>query len=79
MQFLIMHSLHEMNAYRADYIFYVHPSVRMIPIENRWMDFDEIWHGRYAIGVSPKIVLFDFLHLVIPIWRADELVSCERY
>jgi hypothetical protein len=25
-------------------------SVRMIKLEKRWTDLDEIWYGRYAIG-----------------------------
>jgi hypothetical protein len=25
-----------------------HMSVRMIQLEIRWTDFDEIWYGRYA-------------------------------
>jgi hypothetical protein len=29
-------------------------SVRMIQLENRWTDLDEIWCGRYAIGVHPN-------------------------
>jgi hypothetical protein len=32
--------------------------VRMIQPENRWADLDEIWYGRYTIGVYPKIVCY---------------------
>jgi hypothetical protein len=35
-------------------------SVRLIQIQNGWTDLDEIWYGRYAFGVYPKIVLFIF-------------------
>jgi hypothetical protein len=37
-------------------------SVRMIQLENRWTDLDGIWYGRYAIGIYPKIVIFNFLN-----------------
>jgi hypothetical protein len=30
-------------------------------LENRWMDFDSIWCGRYAIGCHLNLVLFNFL------------------
>jgi hypothetical protein len=44
-----LHDVHEMYAYRADHVYlYVCPSVCMIKLENRWMDLDEIWYGRYA-------------------------------
>jgi hypothetical protein len=32
------------------------------------LDLDEIWCGRYAIGDYPKIISFNFLHLVISTW-----------
>jgi hypothetical protein len=31
-------------------------SVRLIQLENRWTDLDEIWYGSYATGVYSKIV-----------------------
>jgi hypothetical protein len=40
------------KAYTADQVCL---SVRMIQLENRWTDLDEIWYGRYAIGISPEI------------------------
>jgi hypothetical protein len=30
------------------------------------MNLDEIWYGCYAIGGCSKLVLFNFLQLVIP-------------
>jgi hypothetical protein len=33
----------------------VRPSGRMIHLEKRWNDLDEIWYGHYAIGDHPKI------------------------
>jgi hypothetical protein len=36
-----------MNAYRVGHVC-LH--VRMILLENRWTDLDEIWYGRYANG-----------------------------
>jgi hypothetical protein len=53
-----LHDAHEMNAYRAGHVCL---SVRMIQLDNRWTDVDEIWYGRYATGDYPKIVLFNFL------------------
>jgi hypothetical protein len=46
-----LHDVHQMNAYMADHVCL---SVRMIQLENRWTDLDEIWYGRYAI-------LFNFI------------------
>jgi hypothetical protein len=39
----------------------VHPSVRIIKLENCSIDLDETWRGSYAIGVWHKILLFSFL------------------
>jgi hypothetical protein len=39
--------MHEMNAYRVSL------SVRMIQLENSWMDLDELCYGRYSIWVYP--------------------------
>jgi hypothetical protein len=72
---LIMRSLHDMNAYSADYVCL---SINMIQLKNCWIDIDEIWYGLYAIGVYPKILLFNFLQLVIPIWWTNELVRWDR-
>jgi hypothetical protein len=49
-----LRDVHEIIAYRAGDICV---SVRMIQLENRWANLDEIWYGRYAIGDYPKIVL----------------------
>jgi hypothetical protein len=49
-----LHDVYEMDAYRAGHVCL---SVRMIQLENRWTDFDEILYGRYAIGECMKIVL----------------------
>jgi hypothetical protein len=45
-----LHDVHEMNAFRTDH---VSSFVRMIQVVNRWTDLDEIWYGRYAIGIFP--------------------------
>jgi hypothetical protein len=45
-----LHDAHEINAYRADYVCL---PVRMIHLENRWADLEEIWYGRYAIWELP--------------------------
>jgi hypothetical protein len=37
------------------------PSVRMIQLDNRWTDLDEILYGHYATEVYPKIVLAKYL------------------
>jgi hypothetical protein len=47
-----LHDVHEMNAYSL--VMFVCVSVRMIQLENRWTDLDEIWYGRYAIGTALK-------------------------
>jgi hypothetical protein len=47
-----LHNVHEMNAYRVGHVCL---SIRMIQLENHWMDLDEIWYGRYAIGDYPKL------------------------
>jgi hypothetical protein len=69
------HDVLEMNAYRAGHVcLSVCPSVRMIQLENRWTDLDEIWYGRYATEDYPKIILFNYLQLVIPTWRTNQFV-----
>jgi hypothetical protein len=63
--FVIMRSLHEVherNAYKADSVY---PSVRKIQLENHWRELDEIWYGSCAIGNYTKIILLDFLPMVI--------------
>jgi hypothetical protein len=37
------------------------------------------WHGRYAIAVNLKIVLFNLLQWVIPTWRRNKLVKWDRH
>jgi hypothetical protein len=41
------------------------------------LDFDEIWCGYYTIGGYPKLILFNFLQSVIPIWWTEELSRWE--
>lgn len=53
-----LRDLYEINAYRADHVCL---SVRIIQIENRWTELDEIKYGCYAIGSYPKILLSNFL------------------
>jgi hypothetical protein len=71
-----LHNVHEMNANRADHVCL---SVRMIQLDNLWTDLDEIWNGYYAIGIFPKIVLFNFLQSIIPTWRTNKLVRWDRH
>jgi hypothetical protein len=71
-----LHDVHEMNAHKADH-FYL--SVRIIQLDNRWTDLDEIWYGRFAIRDYPKIVLFNFLQSVIQTWRKNKLVRWDRH
>jgi hypothetical protein len=66
-----MHYVHKINLYMAGYICL---SVHMIQLDNRWTDLDEIWYGRYTIGIYPKIVLFNLLHSIILTWRTNKLV-----
>jgi hypothetical protein len=70
-----LHDVHEMNAHRAGHVCL---SVRMIQLENRWTDLDEIWYGYYAIGDYPEIVLLSFLKSVIRTWRTNKLVRWDR-
>jgi hypothetical protein len=76
--------MHEMNAYRAGHVclsvrLSVRLSIRMIQFENHWTDLDELWYGRYVIGDYPKIVHYNFLQSVIPIWRAKKLERWNRH
>jgi hypothetical protein len=50
-------------------------SVRMFQLENRCMNFDEIWYGRYIIGSYLKLVLFKFPS--ISDINATETRTCE--
>jgi hypothetical protein len=66
-----MHSLrdvHKIHAYRAGHAHrpLVRLSVRMLQPENRWADLDEIWYGRYTIGVYPKIVCYKLVQYKTP-------------
>jgi hypothetical protein len=75
-----LHDVHEMNAHRAGHVcLSFRLSARMIQLENSWTDLGEIWYGRYAIGNHPKIVLCNFLLLVIPEWRTKKLVRWGRH
>jgi hypothetical protein len=40
-------------------------SVRMIQLENLWMDLDEIWYGGGAIGDYHEIVLLDCKSMIL--------------
>jgi hypothetical protein len=54
-----LHDAHEMNTYKAGHVCLSdHLQVHMIQLENRWTDLDQIWYGRYAVEVYPKIVFF---------------------
>lgn len=35
-------------------------SVRIIKLDSRWTDLDEIWHGLYSIEIYPKNGTFQF-------------------
>jgi hypothetical protein len=81
-----MHSLddvHKMNAYRVDHVCLVYLSiclkVHVIKVKNHWMDLVEIWHGHYAIGVCLKVILFNFLQLVISTWQMNEFVRWDQH
>jgi hypothetical protein len=50
--------------FEPSYVMSVRLSVHMTQLENHRMDLNEIWNGRCAIGDYPKIVLFNFLHLI---------------
>jgi hypothetical protein len=57
-----MHYVYEVNAYVVDPVrVSVCLSARMIHLQNRWMDLDEIWYGCHAIAVYPTIILFNSL------------------
>jgi hypothetical protein len=54
--------MHEINAYWADHVCL---SVRMIQLENRWTDLDEIWCGRFAIEGYHKLLLFNNIYTIL--------------
>jgi hypothetical protein len=58
-----LYDVHEMNAHRAGLLCLY---IRIIQLENRWQDLDEIWYGQYVFGKHPKIVLFNFIQAVLP-------------
>jgi hypothetical protein len=63
--------VHEKNTYRADHVclsILPHDSTQEPPHR-----LDEIWYGRYVIGVSPKIIIFNFLQSVTLICRLNKL------
>lgn len=43
-----------------------------IQLKNGWTGFHEIWCGRYAIRVYSKIVIFNFLQLMVIMHILDE-------
>jgi hypothetical protein len=49
-------------------------SVRLIQLQNRSMNFDEIWHVGFSVGTYPKFILFKF-PTVGNTNMADELTS----
>lgn len=66
-----LQDVHEMNAYMTD-----HVPVRMTQHEHRWTDFDETWYGRCHLRL-PLTRLFNFLQMVISIWRTNELMGWD--
>jgi hypothetical protein len=69
-------NVHKMKAYRASHVCL---SVRMIQLENRCTDLDEIWYGHYVTRDYPKIILFNFLQSVIPTWRTNKPTRWDRH
>jgi hypothetical protein len=68
--------MQEVNAHTAGRVCLpVSPSAGMIQLKKCWADLDKISHGLYAICVYPKIVLFEFLQLVILTWRTNKPVE----
>jgi hypothetical protein len=51
----------------------------MIQLKNNYVDLDEIWYRRYAIGDYTKIILYNFLQLVIPTWQMKKLVRLGQH
>jgi hypothetical protein len=73
---ILLQDVHEMNVYRADRAcLSVHPCVRMIKLENRWTDLDEIWYRCAYLKILP----FNILQPVIPTWRTNEPVRWDRH
>jgi hypothetical protein len=52
---LSLSDVHKMNAKRAGL------AVRMLLLQNRWTNLDEIWYGLYSIEGCHTILLFHFL------------------
>jgi hypothetical protein len=50
----------------------------VITLEYGWTDFHEIWCRSYAIEDRSKLVLFNFLHSVIPTWRMLKVLRWEN-
>jgi hypothetical protein len=71
---IFMRSLHDVHEMNAGLVMSVCLSIRMIQLESSWTNLDEMWYGCYAIGDYPKIVLYNFLQLVIPTWQVNKLV-----
>jgi hypothetical protein len=59
------------------YVRFVRPSVNIKHYENGWTDFHEIWCEHYAIEGYPKLVLFNALHSLTPMWRILKFVRWE--
>jgi hypothetical protein len=53
--------------------------IRPHDLLNCWTDLDEISYERHAIGVYPKIIIFNFLHSVIPTWQANRVVRWDQH
>jgi hypothetical protein len=55
---LSLYKVHVMKAERAGQsCLTVRLPVRMIQLENRWTDLDEIWYELYTTGVQSKMEL----------------------
>jgi hypothetical protein len=42
--------------------------LRMLQLEKSWTMIDDVWYAYYDIGGCLIIVLFNFLHFIIPTW-----------
>jgi hypothetical protein len=70
---IIMHSLYEANKMNTYRVGHVCLSVHMIQPENQWTALGEICLGVCVTGVYPKIIIFNFLPLVIIKWWTKNL------
>jgi hypothetical protein len=64
---VILHSFHEVHSKNA-FVWTclpVRPSVRMIHLENHWVDYDEIWYVCCAIRCYPTILLSKILRTLM--------------